>query len=59
MTVATIHDLNERNPSNDLQFIIGAVGHLIGVFIIAIVIGEVSKMYNKRDFYKLLDRLQT
>lgn len=42
MSIATIHDLNERDPTSNLEFVLGAFGHLLGVFIIAIVIGEVS-----------------
>lgn len=41
MSVATIHDLNERSPGNNLEFALGAFGHLVGVFIFAIVISEV------------------
>lgn len=41
MSIATIHDLNERDPTSDIEFLLGGFGHLIGVFIIAIVISEV------------------
>lgn len=45
MSIATIHDLNERYPENNLEFALGAFGHLIGVFIIAIVISEVLLLF--------------
>lgn len=42
MTLGTIHDLNKRIPNNNIQYALSVFGFLLGVFILAIIIGEVS-----------------
>ena len=42
MTLGTIHDLNKRIPNNNVQYALSVFGFLLGVFILAIIIGEVS-----------------
>ncbi|XP_011410082.2 PREDICTED: cyclic nucleotide-gated cation channel beta-1-like [Amphimedon queenslandica] len=56
MSVATIHDLNERSPGNNLEFALGAFGHLVGVFIFAIVISEIKNIVEAANLQKLLYR---
>ena len=43
LTVATIHNLDERTPSDLLQYFLDIVGYLVGVFVMANIIGEVSR----------------
>ena len=42
MTLGTIHDLNKRIPNNNIQYALSVFGFLLGVFSLAIIIGEVS-----------------
>ena len=42
MSIATIHDLEERDPTNNLEYTVEMVGYLLGVFIIAAIINEAS-----------------
>ena len=41
-TVSTIHELEENNPTNTLEFTVEMFAYLGGVFVIAVIIGEVS-----------------
>ena len=40
--MATIHNLEERNPSTSIEYAVELFGYLLGVFILAVLIGEVG-----------------
>ena len=42
LTVTAIHDLEERNPTTTIEYTVEMLGYLLGIFIIAIFIGEVG-----------------
>ena len=42
LTVSGIRDLEERNPTTTVEYTVEMLGYLIGIFIIAVFIGEVS-----------------
>ena len=42
LTVSTIHELEENNPSTNLEFAVEMIGYLFGVFVLAVIIGEVG-----------------
>ena len=42
LTVSGIHDLEERNPTTTVEYTVEMLGYLLGIFIIAVFIGEVG-----------------
>lgn len=44
LTVSNIHELEERNPSTTIEYVSEIVGYLFGLFILAVIIVEVSKL---------------
>ena len=42
LTVSGIHDLEERNPTTTIEYTVEMLGYLLGIFIIAVFIGEVG-----------------
>ena len=49
LAVATIHELEGQNPETTLEYVVELAGYLFGVFVIAVIIGEVSHMCSTCD----------
>lgn len=41
-TVSTTHDREQTDPTNNIEFVAETLGYLIGVFALAVIIGEVG-----------------
>ncbi len=42
LTVSTIHEKEENDPETNIEYVVEVVGYLFGIFVLAVIIGEVG-----------------